>query len=293
MSKVMICCAITGGGDTVGKSQAVPVTPAEIAESAIAAARAGAAIAHIHVRDPATGKPSMELAHYQEVVERIRASDVDLILNLTTGAGGRFMPGDEVPLVAKAGSNLATPAERIRHIAVLKPEICSLDMGSMNMGDYVFVNTKGHLEEMARGIVAAGVRPELEVFEAGHVRLACSLMERGILSSPGLFQICLGVPWAQPADTEAMTYMRNMLPADATWFAFGIGAQQFPMVAQAYLLGGNIRVGLEDNLYLGKGQLAPSNAALVEKAVQIVQVLGGEVATAAEARQRLGLPRQG
>lgn len=289
MSKVMICCAITGGGDTVGKNPAVPVTPMEIADSAIAAARAGAAIAHIHVRDPATGKPSMELAHYQEVVERIRASDVDMILNLTTGAGGRFMPGDEVPLQAKAGSNLATPAARIRHIAALKPEICSLDMGSMNMGDYVFVNTKGHLEEMARGIVAAGVRPELEVFEAGHVRLACSLMERGILPSPGLFQICLGVPWAQPADPEAMIYMRNMLPAGATWFAFGIGAQQFPMVTQAYLLGGNIRVGLEDNLYLAKGQLAPSNAALVEKAVHIVTVLGGEIATAAEARQRLGL----
>jgi uncharacterized protein (DUF849 family) len=186
---------------------------------------------------------------------------------------------------------LSTPADRIRHVAALRPEICSLDMGSMNMGDYVFVNTKVHLEEMAKGITAAGVRPELEVFEGGHIRLALSLMEKGILPSPGLFQICLGVPWAQPATPEAMAYMRDMLPRDAIWFAFGIGAMQFPMVAQAYLLGGNIRVGLEDNLYLGKGQLAPSNAALVEKAVNIVGLLGGEIATAAEARARLGFAR--
>ena len=287
MSKTIICCAITGGGDTVGKNPAIPVTPQEIAESAIAAARAGAAIVHIHVRDPKTGKPSMALGLYVEVVERIRASDVDVVINLTTGAGGRFMPGEDEPLVAKIGSNLSRPQERIRHIGVLKPEICSLDMGSMNMGDYVFVNTKAHLEEMAAGIVAAGVRPELEVFEGGHIRLALNLMEKGFLPKPGLFQICLGVPWAQPATPEAMTYMRDMLPADSIWFAFGIGAAQFPMVAMAYLLGGNVRVGLEDNLYLAKGELAPSNAALVEKAVTIVKSLGGEIASAAEARARL------
>lgn len=287
MSKTIICCAITGGGDTVGKNPAIPVTPQEIAESAIAAARAGAAIVHIHVRDPATGKPSMELGHYIEVVERIRASDVDVVINLTTGAGGRFMPGEDEPLVAKIGSNLSRPQDRIRHIGVLKPEICSLDMGSMNMGDYVFVNTKAHLEEMAAGIVAAGVRPELEVFEGGHIRLALNLMDKGYLPKPGLFQICLGVPWAQPATPAAMTYMCDMLPPDSIWFAFGIGAAQFPMVAMAYLLGGNVRVGLEDNLYLAKGELAPSNAALVEKAVSIVKSLGGEIASAAEARARL------
>ena len=287
MSKTIICCAITGGDDTVGKNPAIPVTPQEIADSAIAAARAGAAIVHIHVRDPATGKPSMDLDHYREVVERIRASDVDVVINLTTGAGGRFMPGDVEPLVAKTGSNLSLPETRIRHVVALRPEICSLDMGSMNMGDYVFVNTKAHLEEMAEGIVASGVRPELEVFEGGHIRLALNLMEKGFLPKPGLFQICLGVPWAQPATPEAMTSMRDMLPADSIWFAFGIGAAQFPMVAMAYLLGGNVRVGLEDNLYLAKGELAPSNAAQVEKAVTIVKSLGGEIASAAEARARL------
>lgn len=292
MAKTIICCAATGGGETVGKNPAVPVTPREIAASAIDAAKAGAAIVHIHVRDPATGKPSMELVHYREVVERIGESGIDLVVNLTTGAGGRFIPGDSEPLLAKAGSNLSTPADRIRHVTALRPDICSLDMGSMNMGDYVFVNTKGHLEEMAAGIVAAGVRPELEVFEAGHIRLAAQLMERGILPTPGLFQICLGVPWAQPATPEAMTYMRNMLPAGSIWFAFGIGAQQFPMVAQACLLGGHVRVGLEDNLYLAKGELAPSNAALVEKAAQIIRILGGEVANAAEARDCLGLKQR-
>ncbi|TDQ84129.1 uncharacterized protein (DUF849 family) [Dongia mobilis] len=289
MSKTIICCAVTGGGDTVGKNPAVPVTPRQIADSAIDAARAGAAIVHIHVRDPDTARPSMELAHYREVVERIRDSGTDVVINLTTGAGGRFMPGDNEPLAAKPGSNLATPADRIGHVLALKPAICSLDMGSMNMGDYVFVNTKGHLEEMAAGIVGAGVKPELEVFEAGHVRLAVNLIERGILPSPSLFQICLGVPWAQPATPEAMTYMRNLLPPDAVWFAFGIGAQQFPMVAQAHLLGGHVRVGLEDNLYLARGRLAPSNAALVDKAVEIVEILGGEIADAAAARRILGL----
>jgi uncharacterized protein (DUF849 family) len=289
MPKTIICCAVTGGGDTVGKNPAVPVTPRQIADSAIDAARAGAAIVHIHVRDPETGRPSMELPHYREVVERIRASGIDVVINLTTGAGGRFMPGDAEPLVAKSGSNLSTPADRIRHVVALKPDICSLDMGSMNMGDYVFVNTKGHLEEMAAGICGAGVKPELEVFEAGHIRLAVNLIERGLLPSPSLFQICLGVPWAQPATPEAMTYMRNLLPPGAIWFAFGIGAQQFPMVAQAQLLGGHVRVGLEDNLYLARSQLAPSNAALVAKAVEIVGILGGEIADAAEARRMLDL----
>lgn len=289
MSKTIICCAVTGGGDTVGKNPAVPVTPRQIADSAIGAVRAGAAIVHIHVRDPLTGKPSMELDHYREVVDRIRESSVDVVINLTTGAGGRFTPGEDDPLVAKPGSNLSKPQDRIQHIAALRPEICSLDMGSMNMGDYVFVNTKAHLEQMAAGVMAAGVRPELEVFEGGHIRLALSMMEKGQLPAPGLFQICLGVPWAQPATPAAMAYMRDMLPPDAIWFAFGIGAAQFPMVAQAYLLGGNVRVGLEDNLYLSKGQLAPSNAALVEKAATIIQMLGGEIATAAEARERLSL----
>jgi uncharacterized protein (DUF849 family) len=286
--KVMIACAVTGSADTPGKNPAVPVTPAQIAQSAIDAAKAGAAIVHIHVRDPQTTKPSMDVAHYREVVERIRGSGTDVIINLTTGPGARFAPGAEDPLKVGPGTNLKTAAQRVQHVVELKPEICSLDMGSMNMGQYVFVNTPSILENMAVAIGEAGIVPELEVFETGHLLLAKRMIETGHIKGPGLFQICLGISWAQPATTEAMTYMRNLLPKDSPWFAFGISLHQFPMAAQAVLLGGHIRVGLEDNIYLGRGQLAPSNAALVEKAARIVEVLGDHVATPAEARQMVG-----
>jgi uncharacterized protein (DUF849 family) len=286
--KVIIACAVTGSADTPGKNPAVPVTPAQIAQSAIDAAKAGAAIVHIHVRDPETTRPSMELAHYREVVERIRSSKTDVVINLTTGPGARFAPGAEEPLKVGPGTNLKTAAERVRHVVELKPEICSLDMGSMNMGQHVFVNTPSILEKMAVAIREAGIVPELEVFETGHLLLAKRMIETGHIKPPGMFQICLGISWAQPATTEAMTYMRNLLPANSPWFAFGISLHQFPMVAQAVLLGGHVRVGLEDNIYLGKGQLAPSNAALVEKAAKIIEVLGDHVATPAEARQMLG-----
>lgn len=288
---VIICCAVTGSGDTTGKNQAVPVTPRQIAESAIEAAQAGAAIVHLHVRDPQSGAPSMELALYRETVEIIRESRVDVIVNLTTGAGARFVPDPAEPSKGGPGTTFTTPARRVEHVLALTPEVCSLDIGSMNMGAHAFLNTPGHLAEMAAAVTEAGVVPELEVFEAGHVMLARAMIERGQLPAPPLFQLCLGVSWGQPATTEAMVYMKSLLPAGANWFAFGVGIRQFPMAAQAILLGGHVRVGLEDNLYLAKDVLAPSNAALVEKAVGIVRALGRSVASPDEARSILNISR--
>ena len=287
--KVMISCAVTGSADTPGRNPAVPVTPAQIAASAIDAAKAGAAIVHIHVRDPKTTKPSMDGALYREVVDRIKASGTDVLINLTTGPGARFVPGTDDPLKPAPGSTLAPPAARVRHVVELKPEICSLDMGSMNMGGQVFINTPAQLETMAAAIRDAGVMPELEVFEAGHLMLAKRMIETGHIRSPSLFQICLGISWGQPATPEALAYMRSLLPADCIWFAFGISLHQFPIAAQSVLLGGHVRVGLEDNLYLEKGKLTPSNAALVEKAAKIIEILGDQVATPAEARTLLKL----
>ncbi len=287
--KVIISCAVTGSADTPGRNPAVPVTPEQIATSALDAAKAGAAIVHIHVRDPKTTKPSMDGAHYREVVERIRASGSDVLINLTTGPGARFTHDENDPSKPGRDSVLKSPEDRVRHVVELKPDICSLDMGSLNMGDRVFVNTPAHLQKMAEAIKAAGVMPELEVFETGHLLLAKRFIEQGTVKPPGMFQICLGISWGQPATPEAMTYMRNLLPPDSPWFAFGISLHQFPMVAQAVLLGGHPRVGLEDNIYLEKGKLAPSNAALVEKAAKIIEILGDQVATPAEARQILGL----
>jgi len=287
--KVMISCAVTGSADTPGRNPAVPVTPAQIAQSAIDAAKAGAAIVHIHVRDLKTMRPSMELSLYSEVVERIRESGTDVLINLTTGPGARFVPGEDDPQKPGPGTTIKSPAERVRHVVKLKPDICSLDMGSMNMGPHVFVNTPPHLEAMAIAIRDAGVLPELEVFETGHLLLAKRLIETGHVKAPGMFQICLGISWAQPATPEAMSYMRSLLPPSSPWFAFGISLHQFPMVAQAVLLGGHPRVGLEDNIYLEKGKLAPSNAALVEKAGKIIEILGDIVASPADARAMLGL----
>ncbi|HEY1363335.1 MAG TPA: 3-keto-5-aminohexanoate cleavage protein [Xanthobacteraceae bacterium] len=287
--KVMISCAVTGSADTPRRNPAVPVTPEQIARSALDAAKAGAAIVHVHVRDPGTTRPSMDPALYREVVDRIRDSGSEVLINLTTGPGARFVPAAEDPQKPGPGTTMRPPAERVRHVVELKPDICSLDMGSMNMGPHVFVNTPTHLEAMAVAIRDAGVLPELEVFETGHLLLAKHMIEDGHIRPPGMFQICLGIAWGQPATTEAMSYMRGLLPHGSPWFAFGISLHQFPMVAQAVLLGGHPRVGLEDNLYLEKGKLAPSNAALVEKAARIVEILGDHVATPADARQLLGL----
>lgn len=287
--KVMISCAVTGSADTPGRNPAVPVTPEQIAQSAIDAAKAGAAIVHIHVRNPKTTKPSMDGALYREVVERIRADGTDVLINLTTGPGARFKHDDDDPSKPSADSTLRSPEDRVRHVVELKPDICSLDMGSLNMGDRVFVNTPPHLQAMALAIKDAGVMPELEVFETGHLLLAKRFIENGYVKPPGMFQICLGISWGQPATPEAMSYMRSLLPQNSPWFAFGISLHQFPMVAQAVLLGGHPRVGMEDNIYLEKGKLAPSNAALVEKAAKIIEILGDQVATPNDARKILGL----
>ncbi|MFS8977604.1 3-keto-5-aminohexanoate cleavage protein [Cupriavidus necator] len=289
MNKTIITCALTGNGDTPRLNPAVPVTPEQIANEAIAACEAGASIAHIHVRDPKTGASSTELSLYSEVVGRIRDSGCPIVINLTTGPGAGFYPSDEDPNRGSKESSMMTPEARVRHVLELRPEICSLDVATMNFGKRAFINVPEHLVRMAKLVEEAGVKPEIEVFDLGHVRLARNLIEtQGILQDP-LFQLCLGVPWGADADTESMLLMKNYLPANARWSAFGISRTQFPMVAQAVVLGGHVRVGLEDNIYLGKGELAPGNAALVKRAVSIIKSIGAEVATPDEARSILGL----
>lgn len=287
---IIITCAVTGGDDVAGKFPNVPVTPEEIARAAIDACAAGAAIAHIHVRDPATGKPSMGFELYREVVERIRDSGSPVIVNLTTGPGARFIPSDSETNVAAPGSNLRPPADRVRHILALKPEICSLDMGTLNFGKGALINVPAHAEVIAKGIREAGVKAELELFDTGHLALALNFIERGLVDADSLFQIVMGVPWGAPATTETLAAFKSMLPHGANWAAFGIGRHEFPMVAQAALLGGQVRVGIEDNLYLSRGVLARDNAQLVEKARQILELLGYSVASPAEARTMLKLP---
>ncbi len=284
---VILSCAVTGAGDTTGKSPFVPVTPEDIANSAIGAARAGAAVVHVHVRDPRTGKPSMDLALYRETAERIRAADVDVLLNLTTGPGCRFNPDVDNPTSPGPGTTITTPAKRTDHISELKPDICSLDVATMNFGESGFLNIPRDLREMARLINQAGVLPELEVFDLGHIRLALQLVREGALPRPRFFQLCLGVPWGAPADERVMELMRDMLPEDCVWSAFGIGPTEFPMAAAAVRLGGHCRVGLEDNLYLERGVMAQSNAALVEKAVEVIRSAGGEPAPVERAREIL------
>jgi uncharacterized protein (DUF849 family) len=287
--KTIITCAVTGNITRPEQHPALPITPEQIAQAAIEAARAGAAIAHIHVRDPETGAPSMALEHYREVVERIRASGTDLIINLTTGPGGRFMPSDDDPKVAAPGSTLVRPERRVEHVVTLRPEICSLDLNTMWFGNAVVINTPRNVTIMAGAIREAGVKPELEVFDSGDLQLAHQLLETGVLPRPPLFQVVLGIRNGFPATPETLLYARSLLPADAQWAAMGTGRMEFPIVAQACLLGGHVRVGLEDNLYLSKGVLAPSNTALVERAVTIVELLGRSVASPAEARAILSL----
>lgn len=287
---VIISCAVTGGsGEAPKKSQYVPITPEQIANECIAAAKAGANITHIHVREPSTGNGSMELKYYREVVDRIRNSKVEVLINLTTGTGGMYVPSKEDPGRAGPGSNITTPEARVAHILELKPDVCSLDVATMNMTNTVFMNTPSHLEKMAMMIASAGVKPELEVFDHGHLRLAADMVKRGLIKSPPLFQMCLGIAWGAPADTETMTLMRSQLPEGAVWAAFGISRYEFPMAAQAVILGGHVRVGLEDNLYIAQGKLSAGNAPLVERAVQIIEAVGERRATIAETRQLLGI----
>ena len=286
---VIITCAVTGAGDTVAKHDGVPVTPENVAEAAISAAKAGAAIAHIHVRDPETGQGSRDVALFSRAVELVRASDTDVIINLTAGMGGAWFPSDEDPAMPGPGTDNIGPEERLAHVEALQPEICSLDCGTMNFGDNeIYISTPQFLRREAELIQGWGVKPEMEVFDLGHIRFANQMIDEGLVDNPPLFQICLGIPWGAAADADSMLAMRNALPSGANWAGFGIGRMEMPMVAQAILLGGNVRVGLEDNLYLERGVLA-SNAQLVERAVEIIERLGARVVEPDEAREQLGL----
>src|SRR5262249_35560942 len=272
--EVFVTCAVTGAGDTVGRSDLVPVTPEQIADAAIEAARAGAAVAHIHVRDPDTGRGSRDPALYRAVVERIRASDVDVVLNLTAGMGGDLvLGGEESPLPPDPeGTDMAGAAERLAHVEELRPEICTLDCGTMNFaagGDYVMVNTPGMLRAMAQRIRDLGVRPELEVFDTGHLVMVNQLVREGLIDDPALIQLCMGIPYGAPDDPTTLLALVARLPENAVFSAFSIGRMQLPYVALSALAGGNVRVGLEDNIYLSRGVLA-TNGELVGRARTIL-----------------------
>jgi uncharacterized protein (DUF849 family) len=291
---VIVTCAVTGAGDTVGKHPAIPVSPKQIADAAIEAAKAGASVAHMHVRDPKTGKGSRETALYREVVERVRDSGTDIIINLTAGMGGDLEIGADDPLKGGPGTDLVGALERLVHIEELLPEICTLDCGTLNFGDgnFIYVSTPTQLRAGAKKIRELGVKPELEIFDTGHLWFAKRMMEEGLLEDPPMFQLCLGIPWGAPAEPTVMKAMVDMLPAGAVWAGFGIGRMQMPMVAQAVLLGGNARVGLEDNIWLEKGVYA-SNGTLVQRAIEIIRLMGGRVLTPAEARKKIGLKKRG
>jgi uncharacterized protein (DUF849 family) len=287
--EVFITCAVTGSADSVRKNPNVPVTPAQIAASALEAHAAGAAIVHLHVRDPQSGLASRDPALFRELVERIRSQNRSVILNLTGGMGGDIVFGPEQePLALRAGTDFVGPRERIAHVLELVPEIGSLDCGSLNFDEQLYGTTPDFLRSMARAYQQKRIRPELEVFELGHIELAKQLLAEGLIDQPPLFQLCLGIKYGAPASSEAMKAMRDALPPGSHWSAFGLGRMQMPMVAQSVLLGGNVRVGLEDNLYLDKGILA-TNAHLVARARAIIELLGVRVLTAAETRTRLGI----
>jgi uncharacterized protein (DUF849 family) len=287
---VIITCAVTGAGDTTGRSEHVPITPEQIANAAIGAAKAGAAVAHIHVRDPETGKGSRDVGLFKEAVERVRDSGVDVIINLTAGMGGDWVPSDEDPSMPGPGTDMVGPEERLAHVVECVPDICSLDCGTMvfGNGNDLYLNTPTYLRTMAGIVQKLGVKPELEVFDLGQIRLARALIDEGLIDAPPMFQLCLGIPWGAGADTETMVAMKQALPPEALWAGFGISRMQMPMVAQAMILGGNVRVGLEDNIYLDRGVLA-TNEQLVQRAVEIVERLGGRALTPAEARVKIGL----
>ena len=293
--EVFITCAVTGSGGTQEKSPHVPRSPAGIADSVIAAAKAGAAIVHCHVRDPQTGAPSRDLGLYREVTDRIRASDTDVVLNLTAGMGGDMVFGStEAPLPLKAaGTDMAGATERMAHIAECQPEICTLDCGTMNFAeaDYVMTNTPGMLRAMGQMMTDLGVKPEIEAFDTGHLWFAKQLVAEGILTAPALVQLCMGVPWGAPNDLNTYLAMVNNVPADWHWSAFSLGRDQMPFVAAAVLAGGNVRVGLEDNLFLEKGVLA-TNAQLVARAVTLIETMGARVIGPEAVRAKLGLTKR-
>jgi len=287
--KTFLTCAITGNITKPEQSPYLPITPQQIADSALEAAEAGAAVAHIHVRDPATGRPSMEIDLYRDVMDRIRAKNRDLIINLTTGPGGRFVPSEHDPKIAGPGTTLMLPEKRVEHIEKLRPDICTLDLNTMNSGGEVVINTPRNVRKMAAAMRAARVLPEIELFDSGDCHLARDMFADGSLEGPGLFSLVLGVKYGFNPSPETMMYARGLLPEGAIWSGFGLGRTEFPMVAQAWLLGGHVRVGMEDNLYMSKGVLAKTNAELVAHAIGILKMLGADIASAKDARAMLGL----
>jgi len=292
---VFITCAVTGAGDTTGRSDKVPVTPRQIAEAAIEAAEAGAAVAHIHVRNPENGGPARDPELYAEAVGYIKQSGVDVVLNLTAGMGGDLTLGSvEAPLPpAGEGTDMAGATERLAHVAKILPEICTLDCGTMNFGegDYIMTNTPAMLKEMARQVQALGVRPEIEAFDTGHILLARWLKDQGLIDDPVMIQLCMGIPWGAPDDMATLMAMKANLPEDWTFSAFSIGRNQLPYAAMAVLAGGNIRVGLEDNIWLEKGVLA-TNGQLVERAATIARAMGCRLLSPQEVRERLKLQKR-
>ncbi|QUW22631.1 3-keto-5-aminohexanoate cleavage protein [Sporosarcina sp. Marseille-Q4063] len=282
-NKVLLTAAVTGAGDTTGISDLVPVTPKEIADSAIESAKAGATVAHIHARDPKTGGVSHDMDHYREIVDRIRESEVDVVINITAGGGGDFIPSLDTPAAGGNGTFIQTPEERHKPVGELLPEMCTLDCGSVNFGDTIYMSPTEWLRDHARLIQKSGVKPELECFDTGHLRFAKQLIDEGLIDGDPMFQFCLGIPWGAEADAETIMYFKNRLPENGHWSAFGIGRMQLPIAMQTAMLGGNIRVGLEDNLYISRGVPA-SNEQLVDKAVEMLHSNGIEVMTPQEAR---------
>lgn len=287
---VIVTCAVTGAGDTLAKHPGVPVTPKQIADAAIEAAKAGAAVAHVHVRDSETGKGSRDPALFKETVERIRDSDTDVVINLTAGMGGDWVPSADNPSMPGSGTDMIGPGERLIHVEECRPEICSIDCGTMNFGngDEIYISTPPTLRKMAELVKGWGVKPEMEVFELGHIRFAKQMVAEGLIADPPMFQLCLGIPWGADQTIDTMKAMKDELPANAAWASFGISRMQMPMVAAAVVMGGNVRVGLEDNIYLDRGVLA-SNGDLVTRAVEIIERLGARSVSPAEVRARYGL----
>jgi uncharacterized protein (DUF849 family) len=292
LPRIFITAAVTGNLTTPEQTPHLPITPAQIADACLEAAEASAAIAHIHVRDPATGKPSMDLALYREVVKRIRARNPGLILNLTTGLGGRYVPSDDNPAVAGPGTTLMPPEARVEHVATLRPDICTLDLNTMNSFGQVVINTPRNVRRMARIIREAGVKPEIELFDSGDIALLHDLIADGTLDPAPLCSFVMGVKYGFQPSPETVIYARSLLPEGAQFTAIGIGRNAFTAATQSYLAGGHVRVGLEDSVYLERGVLAPSNAEMVARIRGIVEALGAEIATSAQARDMLGLPQR-
>jgi uncharacterized protein (DUF849 family) len=287
---VVLTCAVTGAGDTTSKSPHVPVTPKAVADAAIEAAKAGASIAHIHARDPETGQGSRDPKLFKEIVDRIRDSDTDIVINITAGMGGDWISDADNPAMPGPGTDMIGPEERLAHVKECMPEICSLDCGTLNFSDtdMIYISTPPSLRKMAALVQEWGVKPELEVFDLGHIRFAKAMVEEGLINAPPMFQLCLGIPWGADQTVETMAAMKAQLPQGASWASFGISRGQMPMMAAAVALGGNVRVGLEDNIYLDRGVLA-TNGQLVIRAREIIERMGARIITPQEARNKLGL----